>query len=558
MFLFSLILVVVYAFIFHKHFNVNLTILTVLVPIINMGFVLMGTATIVEEALIALRLTYLGGCYVLVSAMLLILETCGLNVRPWMRTAAYVISTAIYATTLTIGKSDIFYVGKPELAFAYGAAYITNKHYGFMHTIFYVMVGIFYAITVAALIYSFFKKKQVPITILVLIALAITISVFGFFGGRLVTHSIELLPATYNLGMVVYLIIASRLRLYDPSDSVIDSLVQKGDTGFISFDNKMRFLGCNDTAREMMPELSNLRVDRSINENAVISNILLPWVKEFEKDPENTKHIFERNNRKYLVNLNKLMIGRFHRGYQFFITDDTANQQYIALIKNYNDELEKEVEKKTEHIIEMQNKLVMGMATMVEGRDNSTGGHIKRTSDCIRILVEEMKKDNIPGMDEEFCIDLIKAAPMHDLGKIAVDDKILRKPGKYTPEEFEIMKTHAEEGAKILRKILKDTDDKRFAEIAINVAHYHHERWDGSGYPHKLIGEEIPLEARIMAVADVYDALVSKRVYKDKMSFEEANAIILEGMGKHFDKRLEPYYLRARAKLEEYYRNTDC
>ena len=119
------------------------------------------------------------------------------------------------------------------------------------------------------------------------------------------------------------------------------------------------------------------------------------------------------------------------------------------------------------------------------------------------------------------------------------------------------MKIHAAEGARIVREILKETDDKEFKIIAENVAHYHHERWDGSGYPEGLKGEEIPIEARIMAVADVYDALVSKRFYKEKLSFEEADKIILEGMGQHFDKRLEKYYVAARPKLEEYYRNHD-
>ena len=142
---------------------------------------------------------------------------------------------------------------------------------------------------------------------------------------------------------------------------------------------------------------------------------------------------------------------------------------------------------------------------------------------------------------------------MHDLGKIAVDDAVLRKPGRFTPEEFEKMKAHAAEGARIVHEVLKDTDDPDFQRIAENVAHYHHERWDGSGYPEGLSGEAIPIEARIMAIADVYDALVSKRVYKESMPFDQAHAIIMEGMGRHFDARLEPYYLRARPKLEAYY-----
>ena len=203
--------------------------------------------------------------------------------------------------------------------------------------------------------------------------------------------------------------------------------------------------------------------------------------------------------------------------------------------------------------VNLQDKLVLGMATMVEGRDNSTGGHIKRTSGVVRLLAEEMMKDQTLDLDPSFYQSLIKAAPMHDLGKITIDDAILRKPGKFTPEEYEIMKTHSPEGAKILTQILQDVTDKNLETIAINVAHYHHERWDGKGYPDGLKGDNIPLEARIMAIADVYDALVSKRVYKDEFSFNDAYRIIIENMGKQFDPGLEKYFARAREKIEAYY-----
>ena len=203
--------------------------------------------------------------------------------------------------------------------------------------------------------------------------------------------------------------------------------------------------------------------------------------------------------------------------------------------------------------VALQDKLVLGMATMVEGRDNSTGGHIKRTSDVVRFLVEEMIKDPSVDLNSTFYQSLIKAAPMHDLGKITIDDVILRKPGKFTPEEYQVMKTHSAAGAVILAQILKDVTDKNFEAVAINVANFHHERWDGKGYPQGLKGEEIPLEARIMAVADVYDALVSKRIYKDEFSFDDAYKIIIENMGKQFDPGLEKYFARARDRIENYY-----
>ena len=206
--------------------------------------------------------------------------------------------------------------------------------------------------------------------------------------------------------------------------------------------------------------------------------------------------------------------------------------------------------------VEMQDKLVFGMATMVEGRDNSTGGHIRRTSKVVELIVHEMILDDSLSAHHRFYANVIKAAPMHDLGKITVDDAVLRKPGKFTDEEYAQMKKHSPEGAKIVKNILDGGTDDYFEEIAVNVAHYHHERWDGRGYPEGLKGEEIPLEARIMAIADVYDALVSKRVYKDEFSFEKANQIILEGMGTQFDPGLEKYYLAARDKIEAFYRES--
>ncbi len=220
---------------------------------------------------------------------------------------------------------------------------------------------------------------------------------------------------------------------------------------------------------------------------------------------------------------------RFKR---YFFEDST---QKMALMQaNFND------------------KLVMGMAAVVDSRDRNTGGHSRRTATGVRFLIDVMQKDESLGLSAEFCKNTIKAAPMHDIGKIAVDDVILRKPGKYTPEEYEQMKKHAAEGARILQNIFNDTDEE-FCRIVKNVAHYHHERMDGTGYPDGLKGDEIPLEARIMAIADVYDALVSKRVYKDRYSFKKANQIILDGMGTQFDPMLQKYYEKARPRLEDYY-----
>ena len=436
----SLLLVVIYAFIFHKHFDVNITIMTALVAVVNFGFVVIGMSQNIQEALIGLKISYIGGCYILVFAMFLIFNICGVEIKPWLRAVILTISSGVYATTITVGQTDLFYKGLPTLETFGGASMITNRQYGPMHTVFYVMVILFYLATLGVIVFSFFRKKQVPRIILILVVLSVSVAIFGFFGGKVAIKNFEILPATYNIGIVINIIMAARLRLYDASDSVTDALVEKGDTGFISFDSRMRYLNSNETAKEMIPELCYLIVDHHIENHEELRNDFEKWVEEYKTDNTKDRQYIKRDDKTYLVTISRLEIAHFfhsHRGYQFFITDDTANQQYIELIKNYNNQLEEEVKKKTINIIEMQDKLVLGMATMVEGRDNSTGGHIKRTSDCIRILVDEIKKDNRLNLSDSFCKCLIKAAPMHDLGKITVDDVILRKPGRFTPEEFE-------------------------------------------------------------------------------------------------------------------------
>ena len=558
MFAVSMLLTIVYAFFWHRHFDVNITILFILISISNLGFWFRNISPDLPQALLANKITYIGGCFLPYFILMCVLNLCDIRVGRFLKIVPLVISVLVYFSVLSVGYYPWFY---KETAYikANGVVRLQTT-YGLMHTVHYMVLSVYLIAAFAVIIYSFFKKRQVSHTILFFLFVPELIAIMGYFGNRLFGFGFEIIPITYVFAEVVYLLIVHRMELYNVSDTVIDSMVQTGDTGFLSLDFKFHYLGSNETARKILPELELLNVDQFIETVDELKGTVLAWIRRFEKDNSLADNLYEKKaaadkeeDRIYQVTVNYLYDGRRKRGYQLFFTDDTKNQKYISLMNSYNAELEVEVEEKTRHIIDMHDNLILGMATMVESRDNSTGGHIRRTSEVVRLLIEETKKDNALKLSEKFCKDLIKAAPMHDIGKIAVDDVILRKPGRFTDEEFEKMKAHAAEGAKIVHEILKETDDEHFKMIAENVAHYHHERWDGSGYPNGLKGEEIPLEARIMAIADVYDALVSKRVYKESMSFTQADSIIMEGMGKHFDKRLEPYYVRARARLEEYY-----
>ena len=204
----------------------------------------------------------------------------------------------------------------------------------------------------------------------------------------------------------------------------------------------------------------------------------------------------------------------------------------------------------------MQNHVMMSMSDIIENRDVNTGGHVKRTSDVVGLLINAMRDDAYPGLSSEMALSIARTAPLHDLGKLAIDDAILRKPGKLTDEEYAIMKTHSVKGAAMIDKILTSVEDENILNLAHNIAKYHHEKWDGTGYPEQLAGNAIPLEARVMAIVDVYDALVSKRCYKEPMSFEKANEIIMSSFGTAFDPSLQKYYLQCRDAMEAYYEPT--
>ncbi|MDD6207080.1 MAG: HD domain-containing protein [Clostridiales bacterium] len=198
-------------------------------------------------------------------------------------------------------------------------------------------------------------------------------------------------------------------------------------------------------------------------------------------------------------------------------------------------------------------EMVMGFATLVENKDDSTGGHIKRTTMYVKLLAEELRRRGIYRniLTKDYMNDLLLAAPMHDIGKIAIPDAILQKPGKLTAEEYEKMKQHTVSGGKIVQDTFGHLGRAQYGEIVYQVARYHHEKWNGAGYPEGRKEKEIPLCARIMAIADVFDAVSEKRCYRDAMPLDKCFAIIAEGSGTDFEPILVEVFLDMREKVEE-------
>jgi putative two-component system response regulator len=219
-----------------------------------------------------------------------------------------------------------------------------------------------------------------------------------------------------------------------------------------------------------------------------------------------------------------------------------------------NEYLEFEVSKRARELAAMQQVTILAMASLAEVRDQDTGNHLRRTQNYIRALSNHLRHHpRFSSYLTSSVIDLLfKCAPLHDIGKVGIPDRILLKPGRYEPHEFVIMKNHPALGYEALLRAEKAAGEPmEFLEIAKQIVYSHHEKWDGSGYPQGLGGEAIPIPARLMALADVYDALVCQRVYKAGMRHEQAVQIIVEGRGMHFDPDVVDAFLELELEFQE-------
>lgn len=223
------------------------------------------------------------------------------------------------------------------------------------------------------------------------------------------------------------------------------------------------------------------------------------------------------------------------------------------LLKKYNDQLVDMVDEKTRVVVELQNAVLTTLSELVECRDDITGGHVMRTKKYLQILVDELiKQGKYEDVTREWKLDFFfESALLHDVGKISIRDNILLKPGKLTDKEFELMKEHTVQGVKIIEMIEEHTSEHNFLFHAKIFAGMHHERWDGRGYPYGLSAYDIPLQARLMAIVDVYDALISQRPYKNAFSHNEAVEIIKAGSGTQFDPVLVRLFIK---RADEFYK----
>lgn len=532
-----------------KKVNCLLLLVNLLMLVANLGYLAKALSNSLSEAIIAVKICYIGGCFIPPVLLWTICCIANVEVSHYIKTFSYLFSFIVFAFVLTIGYNNLYYKWV-EMSSFYGTT-ILLKERSPIGILFYIEIIGNMIPTIGIVIYGLHKKNTISMKNAVALITMEAININLFLISAIFDRFVEIMPLLYAIDGWFLLYLQRNVMMYNLEDSINSSVGAKNDNSYIMFDNKKRFVGANKNFANIFPQIVECKIDHPIT-NIDDINKMYEWIDLYNTENKDDFGYLNGETH-YCCSVRKVLYKNKLIGNIIEFKDDTDKWNYDKLREKYREDLEDQIKNKTEQLLTMQSKLVVGMANMVENRDDNTGGHIKRTSEVIKILIETILTNNYFEIDEEFYEDIIKAAPMHDLGKISIDDNILRKPGKLTSEEYDIMKTHAAKSAELVKDILEDAEEDHFVKVAANVARHHHERWDGSGYPDKLKGDDIPLEARIMAIADVYDALVSERCYKKAMSFEQARDIMIESMGTHFDPKLKEVFLMSQKRLENYY-----
>ncbi len=544
----SVLMLGVFALFVHKNDQHKVTasskLITGVMFFTNMGYLAVSLSQNLSEALLAEKMVFLGGCFLPSFFFFLIRSICSIEPHKWEKPVLYTYSGLVYCMALSAGYMNFFYKDVEFVQHSGGGrlSYEPGAGYFFFGTIMfgYIIVDIIFSLI------SIHRRQVSKRIVSVLICIQIITSIsFMVEDGIFV-------PAIHVIDGILIFFLSIQLDKYNLTDNIVSAIMKNNTSAYILIDSSMNYIGSNDIAQKIWPEIKKCKVDKPLTDERLRQFVEECIGEYMAEDKEELS--WWHNNKYYEAYVRDITHSKTVHGYLIELQEHTDRKRYMDLLTEYNDSLQLEVNQKTKHIRDIQRKVILGMADIVESRDDNTGGHIKRTSKIVRILIKTIKENQFMELSDEFCEDLIKAAPMHDLGKIGIDDQILRKPGRYTEEEFAVMRTHSEKSAEICESILRGVEEDHFVDVAVNVAKYHHEKWNGEGYPLGKMGDDIPLEARIMAIADVYDALVSKRCYKEAMNFEDAYQLMLDSMGSHFDPGLKQAFILSRDKLESYYR----
>ncbi|MCQ2435790.1 MAG: HD domain-containing protein [Clostridia bacterium] len=501
-----------------------LVILTCSTIIMLVGYQIELTGDTFETSMMGCNISYIGKPFAMMALIMFIIQYRGLNVKP-----VFIVgwSALNFITPLILFTNDYHHLYYSEASFDKADIY-SPLQLG-RGPLYYVYIGYiaFCFVLASVLVLREIKKSKTRDDIIqnaYLLGIIINSALGYIIYMTGVTRGYDTTMVSTFASAIFIGILFLRCRIFDSVSLAKDQALYMSSGGLIVFDPSGRI------------QYSNAMIEKMLSENFTADELnTLP-------DGESVLH---KDDRVYeVVKVRVVDKGRYF--------GDTVELTDITDRFNYSVQLENEVENRLKEIKQLQRSVFTSFAGIVEARDSSTGEHINRIRSYVGIIARQLYDDGLfKGMiNNKFIESIVDVSPLHDIGKMSIPDSILQKPGRLTPDEFEVVKTHTTSGAQIIAECLGGVERPEYVELAKEVALYHHEWYDGTGYPTKKAGDEIPLAARITAVADVYDAIRSRRCYKPPMDLAAAREVISEGRGTHFDPVIVDAFMRALPKIE--------
>jgi len=503
----------------------SVLMLTVACILMIAGYIIEMQAKCLETAMIGVGVSYLGKPFVMISSLMFITSCYGRS-----KSNKFVVGLLLWGALfpILVFSNDYHHLYYATVSFDIERRYspLMLTHGPLYYT--YVISSVLFFITCVYTIVKGYKRsggkgdKRMAVYS-VLMTLSGMIGYAVYLSG--LSNGYDATMMGIFIGVIFLFLIFFKCRVFDVVSLAKDYALDNSEDGLIIYNDSDEIVFMNNIASELIKGAVTL---------------------EYLCDISEGETIYEHDDRILSVFRKSLTNGQLYIGKSIMIRDITGSF-------NYQKRLEKAVHDTTERLDTIRRKIFASIASIVEARSLETGDHIRRVSEYTERIARALQKkgDYADILTDEYINMLTLSAPLHDLGKISVSDTILLKPGKLTREEFETMKKHSVLGAEIIQSTMNGLEDEKYIELAREIALYHHEKWNGTGYPKGLMGEDIPLSARIVALADCYDALTTKRCYKDAYSDEEAVGIIKEENGTHFDPTVVSAFLEDRENRKQ-------
>jgi len=513
----------------------HLIVILITLTISMVGYYIELIAQKEETAFMGICIGYLGKPFALFSFLLLIFEYTNIKIKKPFTLTVLIFFIALSAIVFT---NDLHHLYYKDLSFDLEniASPISINGRGPFWYVYMVSSFIIFGSFIALTIYEFKRSRNKQAKqMAVLLFLVVFFSMLGLI--------LFIADVTYNydttlfgilVGSIFLLILLTKYRLFSSLTKAQERTFEESDNGYIILDARMQISFYNKTAKKIVPELAFRGFK---NEEKTITKLFS------YKDRQQV--IFD--GKVYKVNVSPTVVGRNEK-----IVGITIGFMEITEHHYYKEKLSHDIKEATARIVEIQREAMVSFANVVEARDGNTGEHIKNVADVAKriALALSYKEKYAKQIDSRYISMLEECAPLHDIGKIYIPDAILLKKGKLTPKERTIMQTHTEKGCTMIETALGEIETPDFLRVAKEIALSHHEWFDGSGYPQGLKGKKIPLSARIVAVADVYDALRMDRPYKKSISKNDSIAMIVQERGTHFDPDVVDAFLEIREQLK--------